>query len=349
MKNSIRLVAILIALVFSGASFYFYQFGNSPISHAKATFDLYKGMSPVDVSEALEKVNLVTNARSFYWYGKFTGGWSGIKAAEYEIPVNAAPSEIFKILKSGIGIQRPLLVKEGDNIYQVAETMQSAGIGTKEEVLKLLRSHELIRSLGLGNEGIHSLEGYLYPNTYFYDKREKPEFMIRKMVQMFLKNWSQEFEERAKTLSWPRKQVVTMASIIEKETGAAEERPIISSVFHNRLIKKMKIQSDPTIIYGIWETYSGNLHKSDLLRPTPYNTYTVPALPVGPISNVHPDSIKAVLFPAETKYLYFVSRNDGTHVFSHTYQEHLNWVKQTQLNAAAREGKSWRDLGKKKH
>ena len=132
--------------------------------------------------------------------------------------------------------------------------------------------------------------------------------------------------------------------MIEKETGAAEERPIISSVFHNRLTKRMRLQSDPTTIYGMWDHYEGKIHKSDLLAPTEYNTYTVPALPVGPISNPHAESIHAALYPAETPYLYFVSRNDGTHVFSRTYAEHNQWVQKLQVDPAAREGKSWRDL-----
>ncbi len=348
MKNSIRLIAIFTILTLFGAGFYLYQFGSQPGSRVKGDFDLYKGMPPHEISVALEKANLVSDARVFYWYGKLTGGWNGIKAAEYEIPADASPSRIFKLFKSGVGIQRPLLIKEGDNIFQVADAISTTGMAKKSEILALLRSPRMIQAVGLANEGIQTLEGYLYPNTYFYDKREKPEYLIRKMVGLFLKNWSEEFEERTKLIGWTRKQVITMASIIEKETGAPEERPIISSVFHNRLIKKMRIQSDPTTIYGIWENYSGNLHKSDLLNPTPYNTYTIPALPVGPIANVSVEAIKAVLFPAETKYLFFVSRNDGTHVFSHTYQEHLNWVKQMQLNPAARAGKSWRDLQRNK-
>jgi UPF0755 protein len=135
-----------------------------------------------------------------------------------------------------------------------------------------------------------------------------------------------------------------MASVIEKETGASFERPIISSVFHNRLKKKMRIQSDPTVIYGIWERYTGNIRRTDLQTKTEYNTYTIPALPIGPISNPHPDSIRAALYPADSEFLYFVSKNDGTHVFSKTYQEHSDWVRKTQLNPKAKEGKSWRDL-----
>ncbi len=337
-----------MVLLVSGGAFYLYEFSETPTTSSKAFFELSKGMQPLAISSALEKSGIIGNSRAFYWYGKLTGGWSGIKSAEYEIPANATPSRIFKIFKSGIGIQHALLVKEGDNIYQVAEAMQAANLGTAQENVALMKNLNFIKSLGLSEEGIRSLEGYLYPNTYYYDKREKAENMIRRMVQAFLKNWSPDYDARMQNLRMSRKQVVTLASMIEKETGAGEERAIISSVFHNRLSKKMKLQSDPTTIYGIWEHYSGNLHRSDLLRPTEYNTYTVPALPAGPISNPHPDSIRAALNPVETDYLFFVSRNDGTHVFSHTYAEHADWVKKLQLNPSAREGKSWRDLNLKK-
>src|SRR6185312_975952 len=135
--------------------------------------------------------------------------------------------------------------------------------------------------------------------------------------------------------------------IIEKETGAPQERPMISSVFHNRLRKRMKLQSDPTTIYGIWKRYDGNIHKSDLSTQNPYNTYFVPALPVGPISNPGREAIRAALNPATSDYLYFVSHNDGTHEFSTTYENHTKAVKKFQLDAKARAGKSWRDLYKK--
>jgi len=346
-KKTIQLAFILSLCLVFGIGFYFYEFANTPENKSPISFELSKGMKPHEISGNLEKSGAIKAGESFFWLGKFTGSWGLIKAAEYEIPAQSTPLQIFKILKSGIGIQHPLLVKEGDNIYQIADTLAAAKFGTASEMLSLLKSAELIRSLGLSGEGIHTLEGYLYPNTYFYDKLEDAEGLIRKMVQAFLKNWTPEMNDRARMFRLSRKEVITLASIIEKETGAPEERPIISSVFHNRLDKKMKIQSDPTTIYGIWTEYKGNLHKSDLLKPTQYNTYTVPALPIGPISNVHLDSIKAALYPAETGYLFFVSRNDGTHVFSHTYEEHQGWVKKLQLDASARQGKSWRDLNKK--
>lgn len=147
-----------------------------------------------------------------------------------------------------------------------------------------------------------------------------------------------------------RKDLVTLASIVEKETGAPEERPLISSVFHNRMKINMKLQTDPTTIYGIWEqtgVWDRNISKQDLLTPNRYNTYSFTGLPYGAISNPGFEAMKAAAFPASSEYLFFVSKNDGTHIFSKDLAGHLRGVKDFQLNSKAREGKSWRDLQKR--
>jgi UPF0755 protein len=170
------------------------------------------------------------------------------------------------------------------------------------------------------------------------------------MIGMHLKIYREEIEplrEQSEVVrEFTHYEIVTLASMIEKETGAAFERPLIASVFHNRLKKGMKLQSDPTTIYGIWERYSGNLRRADLLESTPYNTYTVPRLPRGPICAPSREAMIAVLKPEDSANLYFVSRNDGTHVFTKTYEDHLRAVRAFQLDPRAREGKSWRDLKK---
>jgi UPF0755 protein len=175
--------------------------------------------------------------------------------------------------------------------------------------------------------------------------------MLQTMVKKYRTSWAQlkeRFRTQIASLGLTEHQIVTLASMIEKETGAPEERPIISSVFFNRLRKKMRLQSDPTTIYGIWESYTGNIHRQDLLNPTPYNTYTVPALPIGPIGNPGMLALEAALNPSRSEYLYFVSKNEGRHSFSRTLQEHNSAVRKFQLDPKAREGKSWRDLGKLK-
>src|SRR5262249_52424466 len=157
-----------------------------------------------------------------------------------------------------------------------------------------------------------TLEGYLYPETYNFNKTQTVEDMIRQMVKKFFAEWTPEKSLQARQLGLNMHQAITLASIIEKETGAQAERPLISSVFHNRLKKRMKLQSDPTTIYGIWDRYDGNLHKADLSSENAYNTYFVAALPIGPIGNPGREAIEAALNPAASDYLFFVSHNDGT-------------------------------------
>ena len=148
------------------------------------------------------------------------------------------------------------------------------------------------------------------------------EDVIRHMYGKFRAVFTPEFEKRARELGFSRREIVTLASIIEKETGDPGERPLISAVFHNRLKKGIRLQSDPTVIYGMWNRFDGNLRKRDLQEKTPYNTYRIGGLPAGPIANPGIDSIRAALYPADVDYLYFVSRNDGSHAFSGTLEEH---------------------------
>jgi UPF0755 protein len=347
----LKSLIFVLLLALGSASAILYHFSRTSLAPGntskKVEIDILKGMRPIEISYALEKHGIIRSARLFYWLGRVNGGWSGLKAADYELSPSMTPLEIFQTIKSGIGIQRSLLIHEGDNIYQVAETFEKLGLGKKEAMLRLLRSSSLIQAVGLGSEEISSLEGYLFPNTYFFDKKDTPENLIRRMVDGFLHTWTPEFEARAKEIGLSRKEVVILASMVEKETGAAFERPMIASVFFNRMKKKMRFQSDPTTAYGMGEFYAGNLRKEDLRRKTPYNTYTIPGLPIGPISNPGRDAVRAVLYPADTDFLYFVSKNDGTHMFTKTYGDHFDWVKRLQIDPKAREGKSWRDLSKK--
>ena len=186
-----------------------------------------------------------------------------------------------------------------------------------------------------------TLEGYLYPDTYLFTRNTPALEVLKIMVAQFrIKVKKLDFSNTTLDLH----SIITLASIVEKETGAKHERARIAGVFHNRLKKKMRLQSDPTTIYGVYETFGGNLRKSHLLQVTPYNTYKISGLPKGPISNPGLLSIKAALFPENHKHLFFVSKNDGTHIFTSTYKEHLKAVKFWQQTRRNRLGKSWRDL-----
>ncbi len=319
-----------------------------PQSQNSAVILVKRGASPAELTRTLQNTGVIEDADRFLLGGKILRRWNHVKAGEYRLFAKMTPLEILGVLESGISVNYSVTIHEGDNIFEIAQTMSEQGLADRARILELCKSPEFMGLLGLKDPLPPSMEGYLFPDTYFFSRTMSPEDMLRQMHRRFKSLWTADLAALAQRSGLNRHEVLTLASIIEKETGAPEERPIISSVFHNRLRKKMRLQSDPTTIYGIWETYSGNIHKKDLLTPTPFNTYTVAALPIGPISNPGVLAIRAAMSPAQSEYLFFVSQNDGRHVFTRTFAEHSEAVKKFQLDRKAREGKSWRDLNRKK-
>jgi UPF0755 protein len=237
------------------------------------------------------------------------------------------PAEILDILVSGRVRLYKLTVPEGYNQYQIAALVADADLATADAFLKSAADPALLRAKGIAAD---SLEGYLFPDTYYFPHQTPPGTIIATMVQNFWSVFTPAFEKRAGELNLSVHQVVTLASIIEKETGIASERPLISSVFHNRLKRGMRLESDPTVIYGI-EEFDGNLTRRHLTTRTPYNTYRISGLPPGPIANPGREALKAALYPASTDYLFFVSRQDNTHYFSTNLKDHNRAVRQFQL------------------
>ncbi len=205
--------------------------------------------------------------------------------------------------------------------------MENAKFGSKIDFIKTATDPVLARKNGIEAA---TFEGYLFPDTYFFPQEVAMEQIISTMVNRFWSVFTPEWKVRAKDLGFTVHQIVTLASIIEKETGAAFERPIISSVFHNRLKKKMRLESDPTVIYGI-NNFDGNLTRNHLSTHTPYNTYKIKGLPAGPIANPGRASLEAALYPEKSVFIYFVSKKDNTHYFSTTLKEHNQAVRKYQL------------------
>lgn len=313
-------------------------------SSLKDFIEVRKGQGPADIGKVLLSKNAIGDLPRFIWLGRLTRQWKRIKAGEYEVSPAMTPIEILATITSGISVKHPITVREGENMYEIAADLAQKSLASKDRILSLCKDRQFMISVGVTDPKAPSLEGYLYPETYFLNRAMTPEEILRLMVKKFMTIWTSANEARAAELKLTQHQVVTLASIIEKETGAQAERPLISSVFHNRLRKRMRLQSDPTTIYGIWETYKGNIHRSDLLNPTPYNTYTVAALPIGPISNPGKAALSAALYPSTSEYLFFVSHNDGTHEFTRSLADHNRAVQRFQIDPKAREGKSWRDL-----
>lgn len=297
-----------------------------------------------DVAKELFEKEVISSEDVFVMWARIFNYDKKLKAGEYGVAVGATMHGLFETLMSGKSLGHRLIVPEGTNMFEVAQKLDSLGLCKKEDFLRLTTDKKMIRSL-LG-EDVLSLEGYLFPDTYFFTKVDGCRVILRRMVSRFL----DKFKKVGTLAGWSRHQIVTLGSIIEKETGAGFERPQISSVFHNRLKKKMRLQTDPTVIYAKLlrtGTYQLNISKTDLSADHDYNTYKRKGLPPGPISNPGIESLKAVVHPADTDYYYFVSKNDGTHVFSKNYKDHTSAVTSYQTDPKARAGKSWRDLYKR--
>jgi UPF0755 protein len=290
------------------------------------------------INQRLYDEDMIPNTRVFHYYAKYKNVVGKFRAGSFTIPTGSNMTQVLDTLVYGQPNLTSITIPEGKNMYEIANLFQASGIVDKEEFLKAVQEPDLISQLAIQAT---NLEGYLYPETYRFAPKTPAKTVAKAMIDLFNKktegiNFDHPFLNKH--------QVITLASVVEKETGAKVERPAIAGVFTNRLKKRMRLESDPTTIYGIWSRYEGNIRKSDLLEVTPYNTYKIPALPAGPICNPSLEAIEAVLHPAQHEYLFFVSKNDGTHVFTKSYGEHVEAVDQWQRNTRARQGKSWRDL-----
>lgn len=349
MKKILALIITLVVALAAAVAFQAISFlSKRPSSETETLiFNVLPGESFAQVARHLEESGLVTDAFKFRILARAAGAATKVRVGEYSIPKNSLPREVLHVITSGKSVEYSITFQEGINIYEMAAALDRQGIISGKEFLALCKDPQFLKdSIG---EALESCEGYMFPETYKITKFTGVRTLMRNMISNFIENYNSITPNSALDLN--RHQIVTLASIIEKETGAVDERQLVASVFHNRLRKGMRLQTDPTIVYGILDSgrhYEGNIHKSDLLAPTRYNTYVISGLPPGPISNPGKQSLFAAIYPARSDYLFFVSRNDGTHVFTSDYGAHNKAVGQFQLDAKARAGKSWRDLNKKK-
>lgn len=282
-----------------------------------------KGAGLKDISSKLEQSAVIKNDKLFILYVMSEGRQNDLKAGEYKFDKGSTMSEVVSKIVAGDVLLYRVTIPEGLTVKEIAELLGKNGVVDEQEFILEIQNKELLREL-LGKNAI-SFEGYLFPETYSYSRVPSSQELIRLMVDRF-KAVYEPLKDLRDKVNLTDKEVLTLASIIEKETGAAFERPMISAVFHNRLRIGMKLDSDPTVIYGMGERYAGNLRRRDLREVTEYNTYVIKGLPPGPIANPGKASILATLNPADVNYLYFVSKGDGTHHFSPNYREHQRAV-----------------------
>jgi UPF0755 protein len=285
-----------------------------------------EGATFQEVASLLEREQLIRSQSAFVVLGKAQEADRKIHPGEYELNAAMPPAEILAKLLAGRVVLHAVTIPEGYTINQIADVLAEDRITERDEFVRLARDKSFVKTLGISAE---SLEGYLFPDTYRFARPTSGKDVIKTMVDQLEQVMTTEWQARARDLHMTIHEVLTLASVIEKETGAGDERPQISAVFHNRLKKKIPLQSDPTVIYGL-PNYDGNLHKKDLSHPSPYNTYRWVGLPPGPIASPGAESIRAALYPAPSSYLYFVSKNDGTHHFSATLVEHNKAVEKYQ-------------------
>ncbi len=288
--------------------------------------NIQRGMSLGEVAQYLHEQGLIANAQWFRVMGKLTRADRKIQPGEYELHAGLTPTEILSRLKEGKVYYHAVTIPEGYTVRQIAEVLSDKELVDEARFLALTQNAKFITSLNIEAK---NLEGYLFPDTYFVARLTPEEEIIRTFVHRFRKAFSPELQTRAKEMGMSVQEVLTLASVIEKETGLSQERSMVSGVFHNRLAKNIPLQSDPTVIYAI-EAFDGNIRKRDLSIKSPYNTYQVRGLPPGPIANPGEASIQAALYPTPSDYVYFVSKNDGSHKFSVTLAEHNRAVQKYQ-------------------
>ncbi len=315
-----RGISFLLAIIFVICATYVSIDFLSPLPSGNKSMEIHipKGTTFRQAVEIFSEAGLVRNKTLFLLLGKMNGMDRKIKAGYYSIQGQVSPFNIFRMLKNGQIIEYEITVVEGDSLREIGDKLSEKEIIKKEDFTKLASDKQFLFS---HNIDAPTFEGYLFPDTYKIPKGMDPEESVRMMIVRMREKYSGELRNRASELGLSERETLTLASIIEKEAVIDGERPLISAVYHNRLRKGVPLQADPTCIYGV-KKFGERITEKDLRGRTPYNTYVIKGLPPGPIASPGIKSIKAALYPADVPYMFFVSNNDGTHIFSITPGEH---------------------------
>jgi UPF0755 protein len=291
--------------------------------------DVPPGAGPIAIGQRLAESGVVRDPQTFRTAVWLSGRSRDLKAGEYRFDRPMTALEVVDKIARGDVHQRFLTFREGLTIAEMAHVYEEAGFGSASEFLAAASDPTPIQAL---DPQATDLEGYLFPETYAMRRGTTAAALVAQMVNLFTRTYAP-IEEAAKALGLTVRQTVTLASLIEKETSVPDERPIVSGVFHNRQRIGMPLQTDPTVIYALQLAgrYDGNIRRADLQIDSPYNTYRHRGLPPGPIAAPGKASLEAAVNPADVEYLYFVSRNDGSHVFARTLTEHNRNVQEWQI------------------
>ncbi len=320
MKRWTLLISASLGLIAVGTLTYALIYALVPASGqtTSKTVVLKRGLTFKQIAQDLEKDGIIHGVTRFILLGRLVNAEPKIKAGEYSFDLPSSHWTVLKKIIQGRVKTYRITIPEGYTLSQIGDLLERNGIVSNEAFLKAASSPEILSQYQIEAP---NLEGYLFPDTYTWSKDGDPIAVIRFFLDRFRQIFTPDMAKRTSEMGFSEREIITIASIVEKETSDPRERSLVSAVIHNRLKKMIPLQSDPTVIYGI-PNFNGNLTRDDLRRYSPYNTYAITGLPPGPISNPGIDSIMAALSPASVDYLYFVSKNDGTHHFSSTLEEH---------------------------
>ena len=327
-------VLFLLAVIAGGvAGWWFYTGVDRPFKGYGGTeqfVEIPHGAGSVAIARQLADAGVIRDVNSFRLALWLSGKGRHLQAGEYRFDRPVTAREVADKIARGEIYVRPITFPEGLAIKQMAALYESKGFGPAQDFLAAAGNAALVSAV---DSDAKDLEGYLFPDTYNLKRKENAEQLVPKMVTAFMKAITPELLEKADQRGLTVRQLVTLASIVEKETGNKDERPLVAAVYANRLRIGMPLQCDPTVIYALERAgrYNGNLTRENLQYDSPYNTYRYPGLPPGPIASPGRASIEAAANPAPVDYLYFVSRNDGTHAFAKTLDEHNRNVQKYQV------------------
>ena len=333
MLKRLGILLILLLLAAAGGAWWMKTRLDTPyrgFDSQEVFVDLPSGLGVSAIGERLTEAGVVPDPWTFRLAARLSSVDRRLQAGEYRFAEPATPRDVAARLARGDVYTRPLTFPEGLTIAEMADIFGKGGLGTAADFRSAAKETTLIADLDPDAE---TLEGYLFPSTYALARRAGATGTVQAMIGEFNHVFDAQLRLDAAARNLTPRDVVTLASIIEKETARPDERPLVSAVYQNRLKIGMPLQCDPTIIYAMMlkGTWNGNIRRSDLQMDSPYNTYRHAGLPPGPIASPGKSSLDAAVHPADVKYLYFVSRNDGTHVFAATLEEHNRNVAKYQI------------------
>ncbi len=337
MRRALLVLFLLLLVIAAGAGVYANVIWNQVhepyrgYTTAEQFVEIPSGTPTAAITRSLVDAGIVRDALVFRLALWWTGDSRNLKAGEYRFDEPLSPVDVISRLTRGDVYSRRLTFPEGLTIHEMARLYESRDFGTAKDFLAAAGDASLVADLDLRAT---DLEGYLFPETYSLPRNTPAARLVALMVDRFRAVFTDEQKREAEAQGLTPREVVTLASLVEKETGAPDERPQVAAVYRNRLRLHMPLQADPTIVYALQKAgkYNGNIRRDDLALDSPYNTYKYPGLPQGPIASPGKASLEAVLKPADVRYLYFVSRNDGSHVFATTLDEHNRNVKRFQID-----------------